>query len=44
VTRRGALFHPHHNWFLSAAHTPQDIAATLRMADEAFAVIRDEGL
>src|SRR5580693_714422 len=44
VTRRGALFHPHHNWFLSAAHTPQDLAATLRMAREAFAVIRDEGL
>ncbi|MGO9935084.1 MAG: aminotransferase class III-fold pyridoxal phosphate-dependent enzyme [Steroidobacteraceae bacterium] len=44
VTRRGALFHPHHNWFLSAAHTPQDIAATLGMADEAFAVLRDEGL
>jgi glutamate-1-semialdehyde 2,1-aminomutase len=44
VTRRGAIFHPHHNWFLSAAHTPQDILATLRMADEAFAVIKDEGL
>jgi len=44
VTRRGALFHPHHNWFLSAAHTPQDIAATLGMAGEAFAVLRDEGI
>ena len=44
VTRRGAFLHPHHNWFLSAAHTPEDITATLRMADEAFAVIRDEGL
>jgi len=44
VTRRGAIFHPHHNWFLSAAHTPQDIAATLRMADEAFAVMQGEGL
>jgi len=44
VTRRGALFHPHHNWFLSAAHTPQDIVATLGMAGEAFAVLRDEGI
>jgi glutamate-1-semialdehyde 2,1-aminomutase len=44
VTRRGALFHPHHNWFLSAAHAPEDVAATLRMADEAFAVLREEGL
>ena len=43
VTRRGAIFHPHHNWFLSAAHTPEDIAATLRMADEAFAMINEEG-
>ena len=44
VTRRGAIFHPHHNWFLSTAHTPQDITATLRMADEAFCVMKDEGL
>ena len=44
VTRRGAIFHPHHNWFLSAAHGPEDIAATLRMADEAFAVLKAEGL
>ena len=44
VALRGAFFHPHHNWFLSAAHTDEDIAATIRMADEAFAVIRDEGL
>jgi glutamate-1-semialdehyde 2,1-aminomutase len=44
VTQRGAIFHPHHNWFLSAAHTPDDIAATLRMADEAFSVMRSEGL
>jgi glutamate-1-semialdehyde 2,1-aminomutase len=44
VTQRGAFFHPHHNWFLSAAHTPQDIIATLRMAAEAFAVMQQEGL
>jgi glutamate-1-semialdehyde 2,1-aminomutase len=44
VTRRGAILHPHHNWFLSAAHTPEDIGATLRMADAAFAAMQDEGL
>ena len=44
VTRRGAIFHPHHNWFLSSAHTPADIAATLQVADEAFAVMKNEGL
>jgi glutamate-1-semialdehyde 2,1-aminomutase len=44
VTRRGAIFHPHHNWFLSSAHQTEDIAATLTMADEAFALMRGEGL
>ncbi|MDE1171174.1 MAG: aminotransferase class III-fold pyridoxal phosphate-dependent enzyme [Verrucomicrobium sp.] len=44
VTKRGAFFHPHHNWFLSAAHTEADIDATLRMAGEAFMVLRDERL
>src|SRR5271169_5084511 len=44
VARRGAFFHPHHNWFLSAAHSPADISATLAMADDAFAVMRNEGL
>jgi glutamate-1-semialdehyde 2,1-aminomutase len=44
VARRGAFFHPHHNWFLSAAHTPADISATLAMADDAFAAMRNEGL
>jgi glutamate-1-semialdehyde 2,1-aminomutase len=44
VTRRGAVFHPHHNWFLSSAHTPEDIAATLLMADAALTELRAEGL
>ena len=44
VTRRGAIFHPHHNWFLSSAHKPEDIAATLAMAQEAFAAMRAEGI
>jgi len=44
VALRGAYLHPHHNWFLSAAHTDEDITATIRMADEAFAVMQAEGL
>lgn len=44
VTRRGSFLHPHHNWFLSAAHSADDIQATLRMADEAFAVMHAENL
>ncbi len=42
VTRRGAIFHPHHNWFMSTAHTPEDIESTLRMADAALAQMRDQ--
>jgi len=39
AARRGVLLHPWHNMFLSAAHTPQDIATTLERTDEAFAEI-----
>lgn len=40
VTRRGAFLHPHHNWFMSAAHTDEDIDATLAMADQTLAQMR----
>ena len=40
--RRGVYFHPHHNWFLSAAHTEEDIRRTLEATDEGFAVVRRE--
>ncbi|MBF0224324.1 MAG: aminotransferase class III-fold pyridoxal phosphate-dependent enzyme [Desulfobacterales bacterium] len=39
-TKRGAYFTPHHNWFLSTAHTEDDIKKTLEIADEAFSVIK----
>ena len=42
VVKRGAFFHPHHNWFLSAAHTPADIEETLAAADAAFEIVREE--
>jgi len=38
--KRGALFHPWHNMFLSAAHTAQDIAQALDCAERAFAALR----
>jgi glutamate-1-semialdehyde 2,1-aminomutase len=44
VTRRGAFLHPHHNWFLCAAHSEQDVLATLAMADEALGNMRSEGV
>jgi glutamate-1-semialdehyde 2,1-aminomutase len=40
--RRGVYFHPHHNWFLSAAHTEEDIRRTLEVTDEAFAAVQRE--
>ncbi len=40
VTRRGAFFHPHHNWFLSAAHTKKDINETLNYANDAFGELK----
>lgn len=39
-TKRGAYFVPHHNWFVSAAHTDSDIKKTLDIADEGFKVIK----
>ena len=39
-TRRGAYFTPHHNWFISAAHTDADIQRTLEIVDEAFKAVR----
>lgn len=40
VTRRGSFFHPHHNWFISAAHTEKDVNETLNHADLAFVVLK----
>ena len=33
---RGVFFHPHHNWFISAAHTRADVDRALEVAGEAF--------
>jgi len=37
---RGVLLHPVHNWFLSTAHTEQDIADALDRTADAFAEAR----
>ncbi|GAA0312644.1 aminotransferase class III-fold pyridoxal phosphate-dependent enzyme [Kineococcus aurantiacus] len=39
AARRGVLVHPWHNMFVSAAHTPEDIATVLERTDEAFAEV-----
>ncbi|MFH0132398.1 aminotransferase class III-fold pyridoxal phosphate-dependent enzyme [Variovorax sp. VaC1] len=38
--KHGAYFHPYHNMFLSAAHTPADIARALEATDQAFEAVR----
>jgi glutamate-1-semialdehyde 2,1-aminomutase len=40
VVSRGVYLHPWHNWFMSAAHTPDDVTAALARTDDAFAALR----
>lgn len=42
VAKRGAFLHPRHNWFISTAHSVDDINHVLEASDEAFAVIARE--
>ena len=42
ATKRGAFLHPHHNWFMSAAHTADDIQQTLDIADEAYKIVKEQ--
>jgi glutamate-1-semialdehyde 2,1-aminomutase len=39
AAERGIYLHPHHNWFLSAAHSDADIDRALAVADEALRVV-----
>ena len=40
MARRGVFMHPHHNWFLSLAHTEEDIGETVQRAAETFAAMK----
>ena len=40
-TKRGAFFTSHHNWFLSTAHTAEDIQHTLDICDDAFKALKE---
>jgi glutamate-1-semialdehyde 2,1-aminomutase len=42
VIRRGVFLHPHHNWFLCAAHQDADIAEALEAVDAGFAAVAEE--
>lgn len=39
--RRGVFFHPNHHWFVSAAHTNDDIDATLKACRAGCEVVSD---
>ena len=42
AVQRGVYLHPWHNWFVSAAHSDDDILATLNATDEAFRAVREQ--
>jgi len=40
TTKRGVLLHPNHCWFLSLAHTEQDVNKTLRVSRESLKIAK----
>jgi glutamate-1-semialdehyde 2,1-aminomutase len=42
TTRQGVMFHPSHQWFLSAAHTEGDVAYTLDVCRKGWELVRRE--
>lgn len=41
MARRGFFLHPHHNWFISLAHSEDDIFKTIEAARAVFAAMRE---
>ena len=41
-TRRGAYFTSHHNWFISTAHTEEDIQRTWDICGDAFKAVKQK--
>lgn len=42
ASKRGIFLHPHHNWFISAALTPQDVDKTIEVADACFKLVAEK--
>lgn len=42
MTRRGVYVHPHHNWFVSHAHTEDDVHKTLEVARTAMRILAEK--
>jgi glutamate-1-semialdehyde 2,1-aminomutase len=41
AAEHGVIFHPRHNWFISAAHTPSDVERALAAARAGFRAVRE---
>ncbi|MES2310467.1 MAG: glutamate-1-semialdehyde 2,1-aminomutase, partial [Verrucomicrobiota bacterium] len=39
MAREGIFLHPHHNWFVSCAHTEADVRETIEKADRCFRLL-----
>jgi len=42
MARRGVFVHPHHNLFVSTAHTQEDVNRTIEAAGDAFRVVKEQ--
>ena len=42
ASRRGIFLHPHHNWFISAALTEDELNKTIDVADECFKLCKEK--
>lgn len=42
AAKRGVFLHPHHNWFVSGAHTEADIDRTLQVTEECFRLTKEQ--
>ncbi|MBL6974706.1 MAG: aminotransferase class III-fold pyridoxal phosphate-dependent enzyme [Deltaproteobacteria bacterium] len=42
AARRGVILHPHHNWFMMAAHEESDVMKTIEVADRCFAIVKKQ--
>ncbi len=42
AVRQGVFLHPHHNWFISAALTEDDMKMTFEVTDRAFKALTDK--
>jgi len=42
AARRGVFLHPHHNWFISAALTEDDLKKTFEVTDQCFKLVKEK--